>query len=407
MQLATRPTTAQGTARYRVGWTQRLPYPARNVLRRWRGLIGMMIGVGIALSVVTTLLGMSQGNIDIYTSDYLKSGADLYVIRFGGTLIPILPGDSPGVIRNGSNLLAQIRGLPSVGSALGIVNGTLERTREGPKRPNEKLELIAVQGVDGDPAAVPGMLLLREGRWLRRSNEIVVGSKLSQEKGIGLGSTLRLDGHDYTVVGIGRLRGFSFSTSSLAYVDFRTLRDRTDLGDTFNIIAVDAAAPDEVAERVRDLGSYQTSDPPDLVRQAQAANASAQVVYWIFNGLALAVGALFIGQMLARSVAERRLEFATMRAIGIPTRTILFTVAAEAALISVVAGFIGAAISLGFGSYLNATVAPAYGIESMYSATVDMFLAVFALAIGLGLVAGLFPARSATRVDPVDVLREA
>lgn len=61
------PTEVAGrrSPHYPIGWAARLPYPVRNVLRRWRGLLGMMIGVGIALSVVTTLLAMSQGNIDI------------------------------------------------------------------------------------------------------------------------------------------------------------------------------------------------------------------------------------------------------------------------------------------------------------------------------------------------------
>ena len=62
------------------GWIFGLPYPLRNLLRRWRGMVGMMIGVGIALAVVMSMLAMSKANMDHYTADFRKSGADLYVV---------------------------------------------------------------------------------------------------------------------------------------------------------------------------------------------------------------------------------------------------------------------------------------------------------------------------------------
>ncbi len=71
-------------------------------------------------------------------------------------------------------------------------------------------------------------------------------------------------------------------------------------------------------------------DPADLVRQVEAANATASVMRWILNLLTLSIAALFVSNMLNRSVAERRLEFATMKAIGIPARTVLLTVSAQA-----------------------------------------------------------------------------
>ena len=59
------------------------------------------------------------------------------------------------------------------------------------------------------------------------------------------------------------------------------------------------------------------------------------------------------------------------------------------------------------GWLINTYVAPEYGVESLYTADAGLFLTVFALALVLGVGAGLGPARRATRVDPVEVLREA
>jgi putative ABC transport system permease protein len=127
----------------------------------------------------------------------------------------------------------------------------------------------------------------------------------------------------------------------------------------------------------------------------------------VLVGLTLAIAALFVSNMLGRSVAERRLEFATLRAIGVPRRTILSTVGGEAVLISLVASLIGIGISLLLGVLLNVTIAATYGLERIYATDANLFLAVFVLALSLGLAAGLLPARQATRVDPVEVLREA
>ena len=64
-------------------------------------------------------------------------------------------------------------------------------------------------------------------------------------------------------------------------------------------------------------------------------------------------------------------------------------------------------MSLFFGYLINELVAKSYGFESLFAVDAGSFTLVFVVAVGLGLLAGLFPARQATRVDPVEVLREA
>ena len=123
-------------------WAAGLPYAVRTVLRRWRAMIGMILGVGIALGIGMTMLGVNAATLDIFTRDYRTSGADLRVIARGGTLVPLLPGDSPGTIKHASNILAQIRGLPGVTAVVGVINWELERERPGPKRADVPAELM-------------------------------------------------------------------------------------------------------------------------------------------------------------------------------------------------------------------------------------------------------------------------
>lgn len=369
-------------------------------------MLGMVLGVGLALGVSMTMLAVSRATTELLTGDFRKSGADLYLVTHGGTVLPILPGDQPGTIKRSRSVLADVRSLPDVDEAVGIMNWSLQRQREGPKRPDEPTELFATVGVDGDPERIPGLLLLREGRFPRRNDEVMLGAKLSREKGLGLDSTVRLNERDFTVVGIGRLRGVSFSSDAVAYIDQRALQQRTSIGDVVNLIVVDSRNPPSAGQQLRDMQSVEVYTPDDLVRQAETFAESALAIRMVFNVLTLAVAGLFVSNMLARSVAERRPQFATLRAIGLPSRTILIAVAAEAVLVCALAALIGFALSLGLGALINGYLAPAYGFETLYVADAGLFVLVYGLALALGLVAGYFPARAATRVDPVEVLRE-
>jgi ABC-type antimicrobial peptide transport system permease subunit len=129
--------------------------------------------------------------------------------------------------------------------------------------------------------------------------------------------------------------------------------------------------------------------------------------YWIIDLFILFVAGMFVSNMLARSVAERRIEFGTLRAIGVPSRTILVSVTAEGLAVLLVSYLAGFGLSLLLGAAVNLGVARPYGLDRLFGVDPAGYLVIFLLTLALGLVAAYFPARSATRVDPLEVLREA
>src|SRR5919204_4844712 len=222
-----------------VGWLLRLPYPLRNALGRWRTLVSMVLGVGIALSIGMTLLAVISAEMDIITGDYTRSGIGLYVATQGGKIVSILPGDSPGTIQNARATLAQVRSWPEVQSAIGAVTSTMSREGDGPRRRGEPAELVSVIGINGDPTLVPGLTVLEAGRWVRGGNEIVIGRTLARGKGLRVGDAVRLNGGAFTIVGIGNLRGFSaFGQSAVAYMEQSALVQRAHLANVVNVIAI-------------------------------------------------------------------------------------------------------------------------------------------------------------------------
>ena len=367
----------------------------------------MILGVGIALGLGMTMLAVSQASVDLFTGDFKASSAQLYVTTEGGKPIPVLAGETPGTIDDARHVLAQLRGLPGVTAVLGEMTWTLERERPGPRVHDAPKELLTVMGVEGDPNDIPGALRLDDGRWPRRTDEIMLGGKLARDKGLKVGDTVRLAGRDLRIVGVGRLRGFGLTADSLGYVELQSLRQRAPIGDVVNMVAISTTSPAVTRQRIDDLESLSAFSAADLVRLAEEANQAGTVIRLIMVLLTLVIAALFVANMLSRSVAERRLELATLKAIGMPGSTIIWAIAGEALLVCVAAYFVGIAMSLFFGYLINELVAKAYGFESLFVVDAGSFILVFAVAVGLGLMAGLFPARQATRVDPVDVLREA
>jgi ABC-type lipoprotein release transport system permease subunit len=370
-------------------------------------MLGMMLGVGIALGLGMALLAVSAASVDLYSADFRKSGADLYVVQQGGKLIAVLPGDTPGQIKDARHVLSQVRGLPGVTTALGLLTWPLAREQPGPRKRDEPAELLTTVGVDGDPLSIPNALVMESGRWVRRSSEIVIGTKFSRDKKVNTGDSLRLSGRDFDVVGVGKLRGAGLNADSVVYMDLQALRQRGAIGDAVNLVIIDASQPDTVRQRIEELGSLAVSDPQDLVRQAEAVNQSAVAIRWIFVVLTLGIAGLFVSNMLGRSVSERRLEFATLRAIGVPARTVLLNVGMQAALVTIAASFVGIGVSSILGTFINIVIASSYGLESLYAPDAGLFLLVFVLAGALGVMSGLLPARRAAGVDPVLVLREA
>ena len=426
-----------------VPWLLRLPYPVRTVLRRWRGLVGMVIGVGIALGIGMLFLGVSKSKVDLYSANFVQVAADLYIVQRGGTLVPILPSDTTGAIAKATGMIAQVRAIKGVRAAIGVALAGLTQEAErsaasasGASRADEPTALVTVMGVDGDPTAIDGLLVLKQGRWIRRADEVMVGTTLAREKHLRVGDPLRLSGRTFTVVGIGRLRGSSFGTEGYAYLEYQALRERSGAPDAMSMIVVALAGSplsrggasashgrgegalsegagsggvsgEAVRERITAIAPVAAFDPAQLVALANSAMKASYVFSWLMIGLTLAIAALFVSTMLGRSVAERRVEFATLRAIGMSSRTVLATVAGEAALIICVAWLFGLVMAWGLGAWTNVVIEQAYGLENMYVADPPLFVALFVVSTLVGIAAGLVPARIATSVDPVEVLRDA
>lgn len=394
---------------YEWPWLLSLPFPMRNAIRRWRGMLGMVVGVGLALGMVLTMMGILGTAMDSLIGDFGKSGANVFIHVNGGRLVVLKGGDNPGTIDQASAVLGKIRSMPGVGGAVGVLSWPLRQEREGPQARYLPAEFVPAMAVDGDPTQIPDLVVMKEGRWLRRSNEVVLGPGLSTTKSLKVGDSLRMNGQQFEIVGIGKMRGFNASGEQVAYVDARALRQRGTIGDVANYIAVQTSAPGTVSSFIEDFPALRATETGELVREIKSSPdfSSASLTYWLIDLIILFIAGMFVNNMLGRSVAERRMEFGTLRAIGVPGRSILLSVAAEALFIILASYWVGFAVSLLLGTAVNGLLSPAYGLPPMFGVDPTSYSVIFVVSIMMGLIAGFFPARGATKVDPLEVLREA
>jgi putative ABC transport system permease protein len=118
------------------------------------------------------------------------------------------------------------------------------------------------------------------------------------------------------------------------------------------------------------------------------------------GGISLLVGGVGIVTIMTIAVTERTNEIGLLKAIGAPERTILTIFLGEAVALAAVGGIAGLVLGIGFAQLLH-LVFPALPVETPWSFVVMAE----AVAVVIGLAAGVLPARRAAGLDPVDALR--
>ena len=122
--------------------------------------------------------------------------------------------------------------------------------------------------------------------------------------------------------------------------------------------------------------------------------------------IALIVGGVGIMNIMLVSVTERTREIGLRKAIGAKKRDILLQFLVEAVLLCLVGGAIGIVAGLGLGAGLAKIISAAIG-EFEWPATVSISSIIMAVgaASAIGMIFGLYPARKAARLQPVEALR--
>lgn len=146
------------------------------------------------------------------------------------------------------------------------------------------------------------------------------------------------------------------------------------------------------------------------VEQANKIFYGIQVVLAVFGSIALTVSAIGMFNTMTVTLLERTAEIGIMRTIGASSRDIVVLFVAEATIVGLLGGLVGILIGAGIGEIFNglvSVVAGKFGGQSvaLFSYPIWFLLFIETFSGVVGLITGLFPARRAAKLNPLDAIR--
>jgi putative ABC transport system permease protein len=149
----------------------------------------------------------------------------------------------------------------------------------------------------------------------------------------------------------------------------------------------------------RDAGDFSVIAPAELLAQQQRTQHIFDLVMVAIASISLLVGGIGIMNIMLASILERTREIGIRRALGARQRDVIRQFLVEAVLISLLGGLIG--IAFGFG--ISRLIALLAGWSTV--TTLSSIVLAFAFSVSVGLLFGIYPARKAARLDPVEAIR--
>jgi putative ABC transport system permease protein len=384
----------------------------RNALRSFLTVLGIVIGVGAVIGMVT----IGRGTTAKITADLARLGSNLLFVRPG----QFGPGRAstdakPFNIRDVEAIRNQIPSLravaPTAQKSLTVIYGAENR-------------LTLVTGTDNDYFITQAWTLAAGRQFLEgegRGRAVCLLGETVRDKLFGredpIGHNIRVKNVSCEVIGLLQAKGQSAigtDQDDVIVMPLRVFQRRlagnTDIG-SIGVSArddVDTAKVQADLERLlrerRNISAGQLDDfsVRDMKQLAETTMATTTMLTALLGAVAavsLLVGGIGIMNIMLVSVTERTREIGIRLAIGALERQVLTQFLVEAVVLSLFGGVVGILLGLAL-----AWVATG-GLQIPFVPDTTIIFIAFGFSAVVGVVFGYFPARHAARLDPIEALR--
>jgi putative ABC transport system permease protein len=395
-------------------------------LRSFLTMFGIAWGVGSLL----LLVGLGEG---------FRSGNKREMAQYGKDIMFIFPGRAP-VVQGSMN---------SARNYLLTYQDYLDVRKEAPHVRNASPVLIrsdvrAVSEFASASGEIAGVepqfadiryLPLNQGRWLnsldetQRRNVIVLGDELVKNLFPGrpaVGATIILNDIRFEVIGtVKRVgRGDDNSTNMRGYVPFQVMATLFPLkGENHEnsisfinyqprVTDEHLLAQDEVRKLVARNHGFDYRDKNafegwDTIQNSKAIGLIFDAMNMFLGAVGLvtlALGGIGVINIMLVTVSERTREIGLRKALGATNRSILLQFFLEGTLLTLFSGLIGMGFAAGLMAVLGTQQGPG-GFDPPKIVPMSAVLAIASLTLA-GVIAGLYPARKAAMLQPVEALRQ-
>ncbi|MEL4304372.1 ABC transporter permease [Methanococcoides sp. LMO-2] len=417
-----------------------------NKLRSWLTIIGVIIGIASVMTVVTT----GEFFQDQVTKTLEGFGGDTITI-VASTPFQVIDEEEVGADPAEGQEYNEYLEDPDMDSQAKLTRKdvlTLERIPEV-EYINVKVESSAllemgteetsvwISGVDPKVWEKMATEKIAEGRMLKPGdrNVVVISDSLANEafkdKKIRLNQMIVLNERSYRVVGIlakgdGLLGGISSMFGSSVYMscdDVYDLQAEDDafakeegVYDSIEVMLYEGSdvnsVLDEMDEKLKlsrrvdeDTKDFYISSQKEIMEGTNKLITALTAFLAFIAGISLLVGSVGIANTMFTSVLEKTKEIGIMKAIGARNEDILMIFLCNAALIGLVGGLLGILLGTAIVQVIVFLISMQLKIPFAFTLSLKATAVATIVSIGVGLVAGLMPAKNASKLNPVDALR--
>ncbi len=394
---------------------------SRQLRRKKLRVFLIVLGIAIGVAAVIGVTSLGEG-IRVQAVEQIKASHDL-------TTIEVSAG-----IEAGSVTLITDSKLKAIETAEHVLF-VAPYVRDSYVTQNNTY--LAVMGVTPEYRQIHGNLQLEKGNWFSEKGnpgEIVLGydvaKRLSIIEDLGLGDEfavkIRLYGEEgrpkdktavFKIAGILKSSGDEHDNQVFVGIKEAMEMDEKDAYDGLFVKVDDPAFAASIRDRVEGLGLTAHS-AQDVIDEVNKLMVAVTLVLGFFSGISLVVGALMVVNTMIISVYERTKEIGLSKALGASDFDIMKMFLAECVIIGAIGGIFGDLLGIGFSVLIDVVGKPflvsALGGElgtglqsgSITVVTPWILAAGFAISLVLSIVSGLYPARRAARLNPLDALRQ-